>query len=99
LLTRYSITTAVLYTEKGGTILCELLDSKGTLMQNFIIFTSTDIFISFKPSFAYFNYRNDFTGRKTYLTNPPCRSIQKDSNELWFAFFRVLDNFLCILEV
>jgi hypothetical protein len=36
--------------------------------------------------------------KDTYLTNPLSRSITKDSNELWFTVFRVLDNFLWILE-
>jgi hypothetical protein len=32
------------------------------------------------------------------LTSPLCTSIQKDSNELCFIFFLVLDNFLWILN-
>jgi hypothetical protein len=43
--TGYLIRTAILHPEKGGTILCELLDSKGTTMQSFNIFTCTENFI------------------------------------------------------
>jgi hypothetical protein len=63
-------------------------------MHMFRIFKGVDIFKWLNPSFAYFNYIKCICMRNTDLTSSLHRSTLKDSNKLWFVFFRGLYYFL-----